>query len=91
MPRKPASPKLRSQGERLAASIRSRREGRDLSAESMARAADLSVDTVRRIERGVVPNPGFFTVAAMARVLELDLDGLVADVTSTSAPQQVSS
>jgi hypothetical protein len=44
----------------------------------VARSADLSVDTVRRIERGTVPNPGFFTVAAMARVLELDLDGLAA-------------
>lgn len=53
----------------------------------MARAADLSVDTVRRIERGAVPNPGFFTVAAMARVLELDLDGLAAAAEPAAGPE----
>lgn len=87
MPRKPAAPAVRLQGARLAASIRSTREDRELSAESMARAADLSVDTVRRIERGVVPNPGFFTVVAMARVLDLDLDGLAADAISASGSE----
>lgn len=87
MPRKPATDAVRRQGERLAASIRSRRHDRDLSAESMARAADLSVDTVRRIERGAVPNPGFFTVAAMARVLELDLDGLAAAAEPAADPE----
>ncbi len=56
--------------------------GVDHSAEDLARRAELSVETVRKIERGLVANPGFFTVAALARHLDLQLDDLAEQATT---------
>ena len=42
----------------------------------MAARAGLSVETVRKIEHGLVPTPAFFTVAALARASGLSLDDL---------------
>jgi transcriptional regulator with XRE-family HTH domain len=46
------------------------------SAAEVALRAGISLDTLRKIERGVIVTPAFFTVAALARVLELDLRSL---------------
>lgn len=46
------------------------------SAAEVAQRAGISLDTLRKIERGAIPSPAFFTVAALADVLELDLDAL---------------
>jgi transcriptional regulator with XRE-family HTH domain len=43
----------------------------------VAAAAGLAEETVRKIERGAVPTPALFTVAALADVLGLALDELV--------------
>ncbi|HEY8472335.1 MAG TPA: helix-turn-helix transcriptional regulator [Natronosporangium sp.] len=43
------------------------------SAAEVAHAAGISLDTLRKIERGAIAAPTFFTVAALARVLESDL------------------
>jgi len=51
----------------------------------VALLAGISLDTLRKIERGAIPTPAFFTVAAVARVLDLDLAELAA-VGSSSAP-----
>ena len=48
----------------------------------------LSVDTVRRIERGVVANPGIFTVSAIASELGLSLDDLVAAAAHEATKEQ---
>jgi transcriptional regulator with XRE-family HTH domain len=39
----------------------------------VALRAGISLDTLRKIERGAIPTPAFFTVAALARVLEVNL------------------
>jgi transcriptional regulator with XRE-family HTH domain len=52
------------------------------SAAEVALLAGISLDTLRKIERGAIATPAFFTVAALARVLDLDLTDL-ADVLTT--------
>jgi transcriptional regulator with XRE-family HTH domain len=46
------------------------------SAAEVALRAGISLDTLRKIERGAIATPAFFTVAALARVLDLDLRAL---------------
>jgi transcriptional regulator with XRE-family HTH domain len=46
------------------------------SAAEVARRAGISLDTLRKIERGAIATPAFFTVAALAVVLGLDLRDL---------------
>jgi transcriptional regulator with XRE-family HTH domain len=46
------------------------------SAAAVAFEAGISLDTLRKIERGAIATPAFFTVAALARVLGLDLSEL---------------
>jgi transcriptional regulator with XRE-family HTH domain len=46
------------------------------SAAEIATLAGVSLDTLRKIERGAIATPAFFTVAALARVLDLDLVAL---------------
>jgi transcriptional regulator with XRE-family HTH domain len=46
------------------------------SAAEVALRAGISLDTLRKIERGAIATPAFFTVAALARVLDLDLASL---------------
>jgi transcriptional regulator with XRE-family HTH domain len=48
----------------------------DRSAAEVALLAGISLDTLRKIERGAIATPAFFTVAALARVLDLDLNDL---------------
>jgi transcriptional regulator with XRE-family HTH domain len=50
------------------------------SAAEVAMRAGISLDTLRKIERGAIATPAFFTVAAVAQVLDLDLDDLVAEL-----------
>ncbi|CAM5715320.1 helix-turn-helix domain-containing protein, partial [Streptomyces canarius] len=44
----------------------------------VAAEAGVSAETLRKIETGRAPTPTFFTVAALARVLGLSMDDLVA-------------
>jgi hypothetical protein len=46
------------------------------SAAEVALTAGISLDTLRKIERGAIPTPAFFTVVALARVLNLELQTL---------------
>jgi transcriptional regulator with XRE-family HTH domain len=55
------------------------------SAAEVAYHAGISLDTLRKIERGAVPTPAFFTVAALARVLGLDLNTLAAHLVPDDA------
>ena len=43
-----------------------------MTQEAVARAADVSLNTVRNIESGQSVEPGYFTVLAIARVLGVD-------------------
>ncbi len=57
------------QAARLAAWLRNRREQAQLSQEQLAARAQVAVATVRKIEKGVVIEPGYFTVLALMQAL----------------------
>jgi transcriptional regulator with XRE-family HTH domain len=57
------------QAARLAASLRNRREQAELSQEQLAARARVAVATVRKIEKGIVIEPGYFTVLALMQAL----------------------
>lgn len=76
MVRPPLSPHERERGRRLGALLRAARGTR--SPGEVAAASGVSPEALRKIESGRVPTPAFFTVAALARALDLPLDGLAA-------------
>ena len=74
MPKRQLTEAQRRRGKRLAQILRERRVDQGLSTEQLARAANLSVETVRSIEGGRIVSPGFLTVSDLASVLRLRLD-----------------
>ncbi|WP_431037987.1 helix-turn-helix domain-containing protein [Streptomyces sp. P6-2-1] len=74
MVRTPLTPEERARGERLGALLRDARGGRSMA--EVAIEAGISAETLRKIETGRAPTPAFFTVAALARALELSLDAI---------------
>ncbi|HEX5406610.1 MAG TPA: helix-turn-helix transcriptional regulator [Pseudonocardiaceae bacterium] len=62
-------------GQALGRELQRHRSGR--TAEAVARAAGVSVDTLRRVERGAVASPGFFLVGRIAEALGTSLDDLL--------------
>lgn len=85
MSRRRLDPAAQRRGQRLAAQLAQARRGAGLSAEALARAAGISVETVRSIECGRTKTPEFFTVAALAAQLGVGLDDLYADVMEGSS------
>jgi transcriptional regulator with XRE-family HTH domain len=83
MVRNPLSDDERQRGLALGRALQRARAGR--SAAEVAHAAGISVDTLRKIERGAIATPAFFTVAALAKVLRLDLAALADVVTAAPA------
>jgi hypothetical protein len=71
MVRTPLTEAERERGRALGRALQVARGRR--SAAAVALAAGVSLDTLRKIERGAIPTPAFFTVATVARVLGLDL------------------
>jgi len=78
MVRTPLTAADRRRGLALGQALQRARGGR--SAAEVARGAGISLDTLRKIERGAIATPAFFTVAALAGVLGLDLTELAATV-----------
>lgn len=76
MVRTPLTPEERERGERLGRLLREARGGRSMA--EIAAEAGVSAETLRKIETGRAPTPAFFTVAALAGVLGLSMDELVA-------------
>jgi transcriptional regulator with XRE-family HTH domain len=72
----------RERGVVLGAALRRARGTR--SVREVAALAGLAEETVRKIERGAVPTPALFTVAAIADVLGLALDELVREAGGAS-------
>lgn len=68
----------RERGERLGRALREARGERSIV--DVAAQAGISPETLRKIERGRIPTPAFFTVVAVADVLGLSLDGLLSDL-----------
>jgi transcriptional regulator with XRE-family HTH domain len=72
----------RERGVALGAALRRARGERPVR--EVAALAGLAEETVRKIERGAVPTPALFTVAAIADVLGLALDELVREAGEAS-------
>jgi transcriptional regulator with XRE-family HTH domain len=76
MVRPPLTAAERERGRRLGALLRAARG--DRSPAEVAAASGVSLEALRKIETGRVPTPTFFTVAALARALDLPLERLAA-------------
>ncbi|WP_111511327.1 helix-turn-helix domain-containing protein [Mycobacterium kyogaense] len=74
MPRPPLSDNDRQLGKRLGAELRRLRGVR--TAADVASAAGVPLDTLRKLEQGGTPSPGFFLVARLARELDMPLNQL---------------
>ena len=74
MVRTPLTDEERARGLVLGRALQRARAGR--SAAEVAHLAGISLDTLRKIERGAIVSPAFFTVAALAEGLSLDLNEL---------------
>lgn len=80
MVREPLSIADHLRGERLGDLLREARGSRSIT--EVALQAGISPETLRKIERGRIPTPAFFTVVAVAGVLGLSVDALLAQVSS---------
>ncbi|HLK73173.1 MAG TPA: helix-turn-helix transcriptional regulator [Streptosporangiaceae bacterium] len=72
--KKRAESRYAEQAEQLAMRLRALREQRGMTQEQLAAQAQISVATVRNIERVIVIEPSLFTVLAMVRVLDATID-----------------
>jgi transcriptional regulator with XRE-family HTH domain len=81
MVRLPLTPAEVDRGARLGALLRSARGTRSML--HTALDAGVSPETLRKIESGRVATPAFPTIAAIADVLGLSLDGLWAEINQT--------
>ena len=78
MVRLPLTPAEVERGQRLGALLRHARGQRSML--EVALAAQVSPETLRKIETGRVATPAFPTVAAIAGVLGLSLDAVWAEI-----------
>lgn len=78
MVRLPHTPEEVERGRRLGALLRRARGERSMLRTALA--ADVSPETLRKIESGRVATPAFTTVAAIAGVLGLSLDEVWAQI-----------
>ncbi|WP_130176170.1 helix-turn-helix domain-containing protein [Cryobacterium sp. SO1] len=81
MVRLPLTPAELERGARLGALLRSARGERSML--HTALAADVSPETLRKIESGRIATPAFPTIAAIAEVLGLSLDAVWAEISQS--------
>ena len=84
MVRVPLTTSERERGERLGEVLRRARADRSIV--DVAAEAGISPETLRKIERGRIPTPAFFTVVAIADALDIAVDGLLAEVVAAATP-----
>jgi transcriptional regulator with XRE-family HTH domain len=77
MIRPPLRPEEHARGRALGRTLRAVRGSRSLH--DVAAAADISPETLRKIESGRIATPAFFTIIALCRALGLSADELAAD------------
>jgi transcriptional regulator with XRE-family HTH domain len=78
MVRVPLTASERERGQRLGEVLRRARADRSIV--DVASKAGISPETLRKIERGRIPTPAFFTVVAIADALDVAVDGLMVEV-----------
>ena len=57
--------------------IRRYRQDKEMSQEALARAANLSLPTIVKIESGETPNPSIDTVQKIAKAFSVSIDDLM--------------
>ncbi len=62
---------------RISANIKKLRVGKGYSLEKVARLADVSLNTVMRVESGVNKNPTIETLTKIAKALNVGVDDLI--------------
>ncbi|MFI0419673.1 helix-turn-helix domain-containing protein [Spongiactinospora sp. 9N601] len=76
MVRQPLTPEQIEAGRRLGALLRHARGERDLT--EIAHAAGISPETLRKIETGRLPSPGFGTIVSLGEALNVPVEELAA-------------
>ncbi|MFI9559432.1 helix-turn-helix transcriptional regulator [Nonomuraea endophytica] len=76
MVRQPLTPEQIEAGRRLGTLLRRARAERDLA--EVAQAAGISPETLRKIETGRLPSPGFGTIVRLGEALNLPVQELAA-------------
>lgn len=61
----------------LADEVKRQRTKKKLSQEKLARLADISYNTIVKIETGSTPNPGVKTISKIAKALGVTVDTLI--------------
>ena len=67
----------RARGRALGVALRRLRG--DMTVRELSARSGLAQETIRKIERGAVPTPALFTVAALSKALDVSLDSLVSE------------
>jgi transcriptional regulator with XRE-family HTH domain len=75
MVRVPLTMSERERGQRLGAVLREARGDRSIV--DVAAEAGISPETLRKIERGRIATPAFFTVVALVDALEIPIDRVI--------------
>jgi transcriptional regulator with XRE-family HTH domain len=86
MVRVPLNEHERQRGELLGRTLRKARGKRSMV--EIAAASGISTETLRKIEKGRIPTPAFFTVAAIADAVGVSLDELRRNVTAAQKTRQ---
>ena len=76
MPRKKLKRADFARAERLGELLSERKTDRKTSVQDLASESKVGYETIRSLLKGSNANPGFFSVADLARELELDLSDL---------------
>lgn len=67
----------------IATEVKRLRIKKKLSQEKLARLADISYNTIVKIETGSTPNPGIKTISKIAKALGVTVDELINPVRNT--------
>ncbi|MEU8796122.1 helix-turn-helix transcriptional regulator [Spirillospora sp. NPDC048819] len=89
MVRQPLTPEQIEAGRRLGALLRHARAERDLA--EVAHAAGISPETLRKIETGRLPSPGFGTIVRLAEALNVPMQELAATWRGSNQPLEAAS
>jgi transcriptional regulator with XRE-family HTH domain len=87
MVRQPLSIEDRERGVRLGEALRTARGERSMA--EVAEQAGVSVETVRKIERGRIPTPAFFTIVALADTVGISLPDLCRAIDLPPVPERL--
>ena len=67
--------------------VKRARKAKGISQEALARAADLSLPGISRLEQGVITDPHYSTLLKIANVLEVDVHWLYAGEETSTHPK----